>query len=53
MSELFLRFVERGDISLAGLISHRFSPKDAAAAYELITNRNLTAMGIIFDWTAS
>lgn len=51
MGELFLRYVERGDLSLDGLITHRFPAHDAVRAYDLVTRRDPEAMGILFDWT--
>ena len=32
------------------LITHRFHPEDAAAAYDLLTRDRSTAMGVVFEW---
>ena len=51
MHELFLTYVERGQIRLNGLVTHRYRPDDAAEAYEMLQRERLTAMGVLFDWT--
>ena len=32
------------------LVTHRFRPEDAAAAYELLTRDRASAMGVVFEW---
>ncbi|MFI5835810.1 zinc-binding dehydrogenase [Micromonospora sp. NPDC051300] len=51
MGELFLRYVERGDMTVGDLVTHRVPAAEAARAYDLVTGRDPSAMGIILDWT--
>ncbi|MBB5980562.1 zinc-dependent alcohol dehydrogenase [Kribbella solani] len=40
-----------GRLSLDGLNTHRFAPKDCAEAYRLVSTQRGETMGVIFDWT--
>jgi len=52
ISRLFFSLAVTGRFSLAGLITHRFSPKNCADAY-LVANRDrASTMGLLFDWTS-
>ena len=51
MAELFFSFLERGQMDVESLITHRYSPAECAEAYTMLTTRRADAMGVIFDWT--
>ncbi|GAA3240785.1 zinc-binding alcohol dehydrogenase [Dactylosporangium siamense] len=51
MGELFFRYLARGDLRVAELVSHRFPAHRAGEAYELVSRRDPAAMGIAFDWS--
>ncbi|MDQ2905562.1 MAG: hypothetical protein M3Y81_18715 [Chloroflexota bacterium] len=51
MAEMLFTYVLRGDIRVSDLVTHRYSPLDAAEAYRVLREERMTAMGVIFDWT--
>jgi 2-desacetyl-2-hydroxyethyl bacteriochlorophyllide A dehydrogenase len=51
MGRLFLTYLQRGQMRVGDLITHRFSPRDAAQAYRLLETERANAMGVAFDWT--
>jgi len=51
MAELFFEYVARGELKLADLITHRYKPTDAPAAYQMLADRRSEAMGVLFDWS--
>ena len=51
MVELFFTYLLRGDMRVSDLVTHRFSPLDAAEAYRLLREERMTVMGVLFDWT--
>jgi threonine dehydrogenase-like Zn-dependent dehydrogenase len=51
MGRLFLAYLQRGQMRVGDLITHRFSPRDAAQAYRLLETERASVMGVIFDWT--
>ena len=53
MSALFFDYVAREQMRVEDLITHRFAPSDARAAYDLLLTDRQNAMGVIFDWTQS
>lgn len=53
IDRLFFSCVADGRFDLSGLITHEFAPADCAEAYALAENERETAIGILFDWTAS
>lgn len=50
MAELYLAYVARRQMSVADMITHRFKPADASAAYARLTEDRATAMGVVFEW---
>jgi 2-desacetyl-2-hydroxyethyl bacteriochlorophyllide A dehydrogenase len=50
MARLFFTYVERGQMRVADLITHRFRPEDAASAYDFLTRDRAAAMGVVFEW---
>ncbi len=50
MSALFFDYLARGQMRTDDLITHRFAPTQARAAYDLLLNDRSQAMGVIFDW---
>lgn len=51
MGALFLQYLAQRRMDVRPLITHRFSPDEAEAAYEFLQARRDTAMGCLFDWT--
>ena len=51
MADLFFTFLERGQMRVSDLITHRYAPQDAPAAYQMLQTKRANAMGIVFDWT--
>ena len=48
---LFFEFLKSGRFSVAGLVTHSYSPNECRQAYALTAdNRGLT-MGVLFDWS--
>jgi threonine dehydrogenase-like Zn-dependent dehydrogenase len=50
MARLFFTYVERGQMQVADLVTHRFQPEDAASAYDFLTRDRAAAMGVVFEW---
>ncbi len=51
MVQLFFSFLERGQMNVEPLITHRFSPLQAREAYDLLMTRRAEAMGVVFDFS--
>ncbi len=51
MTDLFFAYLQRGDMRVSDLITHRYSPSQAAEAYEVLRTDRAHAMGVLFDWT--
>ncbi len=51
MTDLFFTFLERGQMRVADLITHRYAPQEAPQAYQMLQTNRAAAMGIVFDWT--
>jgi len=49
-SELFLQYVQRKQMRVADLITHRFAPGDAAEVYARLESERGASAGVIFDW---
>ncbi|GHO45780.1 zinc-dependent alcohol dehydrogenase [Ktedonospora formicarum] len=49
--ELFFKYLQRGDMRVNDLITHRYSPLDAPEAYRMLREERAKAMGVLFDWT--
>ena len=52
MTKLFFTYLERGDMHVEDLITHRYSPRRAVEAYGMLTKDRSEAMGVLFDWTS-
>jgi 2-desacetyl-2-hydroxyethyl bacteriochlorophyllide A dehydrogenase len=50
MAELFMTYLERRQMQVDDLITHRFKPAEAAAAYARLVEDRATAMGVVFEW---
>ena len=48
--QLFLQYVQRGQMSVSDLITHRFSPNEAASAYARLDAERGGSVGAVFDW---
>lgn len=50
MVTLFFEYLQQGRMRVADLITHRFSPLDAPAAYDLVRRNHSDVVGVVFDW---
>lgn len=50
MSRLFYNYLQRGQMRVNDLVTHRFSPEEAPQAYAQLLNDRSKALGVIFDW---
>ncbi len=50
MARLFFTFLERGQMRVADLVTHRFRPDEAPSAYDFLTHDRASAMGVVFEW---
>ena len=48
---LFYQYLQRGEMHVADLISHRFRPTEAAKAYALLQENRASTMGVLFQWS--
>ncbi|MGC8668763.1 MAG: zinc-dependent alcohol dehydrogenase [Chthonomonadales bacterium] len=51
MADLFFDYVQRGDMRVSDLVTHRYAPHEAPEAYAMLRERRSEALGVIFDWT--
>lgn len=51
MARLFLTYLQRGEMRVSDLVSDRFAPRAAPAAYHKIMTDRAAVMGVVFDWT--
>jgi 2-desacetyl-2-hydroxyethyl bacteriochlorophyllide A dehydrogenase len=51
MARLFFTYVQRGQMRLRELITHRYAPSQAPEAYATLLRDRSAAMGVVFDWT--
>jgi 2-desacetyl-2-hydroxyethyl bacteriochlorophyllide A dehydrogenase len=51
MARLFFTYLQRGQMNVSDLVTHRYSPAQAPEAYEMLLTDRSKAMGVIFDWT--
>lgn len=47
---LFFKLLQRGQMRVDDLITHRYSPADAPEAYHMLQTRRDEAMGVLFDF---
>lgn len=52
MTQLFYRFIQRNQMKVADMITHRYSPHDVQKAYQMLHEARGEAMGVLFDWTS-
>jgi threonine dehydrogenase-like Zn-dependent dehydrogenase len=50
MVRLFYRYLERGQMRVEDLITHRYSPDQAPEAYRMLTTNRAEAMGVLLDF---
>lgn len=50
-TDLLFAYLRRGEMRLADLISHRFTPDRAPEAYDLLFRNREETLGVVFDWT--
>lgn len=50
---LFYLYLQRGQMRVSDLVSHRFAPTEAAQAYALLEERRGSTMGVLFHWPTS
>ena len=51
MTELFFKFLERGQMHVANMVTHRFDASEIPTAYETLARDRSSALGVLFDWT--
>jgi len=51
MTDLFLTYVQRGQMQVDDLTTHRVRPEDAAQVYALLAENRSGTLGVQFDWT--
>ncbi|HEX4203315.1 MAG TPA: zinc-binding dehydrogenase [Ktedonobacteraceae bacterium] len=51
MARLFFTYLQRGDMRVSDLVTHRYAPLEAEQAYTTLLENRASAMGVIFDWT--
>lgn len=51
MAQLFFEYLQRGDMRVSDLVTHRYAPHEAPEAYAMLRDRRSEAMGVLFDWT--
>jgi len=52
MLDLFFDYLAQGRMRVADLVTHRYAPPDAPAAYDMLLRDPASALGVILDWTA-
>lgn len=50
MVSLFFDYLRQGRMRVTDLITHRFSPLDAAHSYAMLEKDRSAALGVVFDW---
>lgn len=50
MTALFMSYLQRGQMRVSDLVTHRFNPADCQGAFDLLMHDRGSAMGVIFDW---
>jgi len=50
MADLFMTYLGRRQMQVDDLVTHRFKPADAAAAYARLVEDRATAMAVVFEW---
>lgn len=50
MAQLFFHFVQTGQMRVSDMITHRYSPQNAPACYEMLLRDRSSALGVFFDW---
>jgi 2-desacetyl-2-hydroxyethyl bacteriochlorophyllide A dehydrogenase len=50
MADLFMTYLARRQMRMDDMITHRFKPSDAPAAYARLTEDRATAMAVVFEW---
>lgn len=49
-TDLLFAYLQRGEMRLADLISHRFAPEEGPEAYELLHRNREETLSVVFDW---
>ncbi|HUS81006.1 MAG TPA: zinc-binding dehydrogenase [Armatimonadota bacterium] len=47
---LFMSYLQRGQMRVGDLITHRFSPEQAAEVYPMLASEQTGVLGVVFDW---
>jgi hypothetical protein len=48
--DTFFTYLQRGDMGVQDLITHRYVPAAARRAYSILREHRFMTMGVIFDW---
>ncbi len=51
INQLFFTYLQRGDMRVDDLITHRHDPRDARSVYDGLSKDRSQVLGVIFDWT--
>jgi len=51
INALFFTYVQRGDLRVDDLITHRHDPRDAKVVYDGLSRDRSQVLGVVFDWT--
>jgi threonine dehydrogenase-like Zn-dependent dehydrogenase len=46
-----MSYLQRKQMKVDDLITHRFKPEQAVEAYRRLVEDRATAMGLVFEWT--
>ena len=49
--QTLLEMMAHGRLSVADLITHRFKPEECQDAYDMLADRPMEALGVLFKWT--
>ena len=53
MTELFFRFLERGDMRMGHLNTHRFPASRVVEAYDTLRTQRERSMGVLLEWSTA
>lgn len=53
MAQLFFAYLQRGQMRVADMVTHRYAPEQAPECYSELLRDRSTALGVIFDWQNS
>jgi 2-desacetyl-2-hydroxyethyl bacteriochlorophyllide A dehydrogenase len=51
MTELFFTYLQRGEMKVSDLVTHRYTPQNAPDAYQMLMTDRAAAMGVLINWS--